>query len=49
MSDVGSQVIVNGVPRGNMPARDYFAYKKQLIPEDHVRRMRVWRRSMTSS
>ena len=33
MSDVGSQVIVNGVPRGNMPARDYFAYKKQLIPE----------------
>ncbi|MBU5434729.1 cobyric acid synthase [Pseudoflavonifractor sp. MSJ-37] len=33
MSDVGSQVIVNGVPRGNMPAREYFAYKKQLIPD----------------
>ena len=31
-SDVGSQVIVNGVPRGNMPARDYFAYKKRLVP-----------------
>ena len=33
MSDVGSQVIVNGVPRGNMAARDYFAYKKQLVPD----------------
>lgn len=32
-TDVGSQVIVNGVPIGNMPAKDYFAYKKQLIPE----------------
>lgn len=33
MSDVGSQVIVNGVPRGNMPAQVYFSYKKQLIPD----------------
>ena len=30
---VGSQVIVNGEVYGNMSARDYFAYKKQLIPE----------------
>ena len=29
----GSQVIVNGEVIGNMPAREYFAYKKQLIPE----------------
>lgn len=32
-TDVGSQVIVNGVHRGNMSAREYFAYKKQLIPD----------------
>lgn len=32
-TDVGSQVIVNGVPIGNMKAKDYFAYKKELIPE----------------
>ena len=32
-SDMGSQVIVNGVPRGNMSARDYFQYKKALIPD----------------
>lgn len=31
-NDTGSQVIVNGVPIGNMAARDYFAYKKDLIP-----------------
>jgi len=30
-SDTGSQVIVNGKVRGNMNARDYFAYKKSLI------------------
>lgn len=30
---VGSQVIVNGEVLGNMSAKDYFAYKKQLIPE----------------
>lgn len=29
----GSQVIVNGEVVGNMSAREYFAYKKQLIPE----------------
>ena len=28
----GSQVIVNGEVVGNMSARDYFAYKKELIP-----------------
>ena len=33
MSDVGSQVIVNGEVRGNMSARDYFAYKKCLLPD----------------
>ncbi|MCD8052691.1 MAG: cobyric acid synthase [Lachnospiraceae bacterium] len=32
-NDVGSQVIVNGEVRGNMSARDYFRYKKQLIPD----------------
>ena len=32
-SDVGSQVIVNGIPRGTMRAGDYFRYKKNLIPE----------------
>lgn len=32
-TDMGSQVIVHGIPMGNMKARDYFAYKKQLIPE----------------
>ncbi|MGI6031650.1 MAG: cobyric acid synthase [Eubacteriales bacterium] len=32
-NDTGSQVIVNGVPRGNMSAVDYFRYKKQLIPD----------------
>lgn len=31
-TDMGSQVIVNGEILGNMQARDYFAYKKQLIP-----------------
>ena len=31
-SDVGSQVIVHGIPVGTMPAREYFAYKKSLIP-----------------
>ena len=30
---IGSQVIVNGEVLGNMNARDYFAYKKQLIPD----------------
>lgn len=32
-TDVGSQVILRGVPVGNMPAREYFQYKKQLAPE----------------
>ena len=31
--DTGSQVIVNGVPIGNMSAKDYFAYKRKLVPE----------------
>ena len=33
VSDMGSQVIVNGKPVSNMPARSYFAYKKKLIPD----------------
>ena len=33
MSDVGSQVIVNGEVRGNMSAREYFSYKKSLLPD----------------
>ena len=32
-NDTGSQVIVNGEVLGHMSAREYFAYKKQLIPE----------------
>ena len=32
-NDVGSQVIVNGEVVGNMKAREYFAYKKNLIPD----------------
>ena len=32
-SDVGSQVIVGGEVRGQMPAAEYFRYKKRLIPE----------------
>ena len=32
-TDVGSQVIVNGEVLGNMPASDYFKYKKKLIPD----------------
>lgn len=32
-TDVGSQVIVGGISRGNMRAKDYFAYKKLLVPE----------------
>lgn len=32
-TDVGSQVIVNGVSRGNYPARAYFALKPSLIPD----------------
>ena len=31
-TDVGSQVIVGGVPIGNMSAREYFRYKKELVP-----------------
>ena len=31
--DQGSQVIVNGKSIGNMRARDYFKYKKTLIPD----------------
>lgn len=31
-SDTGSQVIVNGKSIGNMPAEEYFRYKKELIP-----------------
>lgn len=32
-NDTGSQVIVNGEVLQNMSAREYFAYKKQLVPE----------------
>lgn len=32
-SDIGSQVIVHGVPVATMAAKDYFLYKKSLIPE----------------
>lgn len=32
-NDVGSQVIVNGEVLGTMSARDYFKYKKKLVPD----------------
>ena len=32
-NDTGSQVIVNGEVLGNMSARDYFRYKKKLVPD----------------
>ena len=32
-TDTGSQVIVGGRARGTMSARDYFAYKKGLVPD----------------
>ncbi len=32
-SDMGSQVIVRGIPQGNMTAREYFAYKKSLVSQ----------------
>ncbi len=32
VTNMGSQVIVNGEVLGNMPARDYFAMKRSLIP-----------------
>lgn len=32
-NDVGSQVIVNGEVLGTMSARDYFKYKKSLVPD----------------
>ncbi len=31
-TDVGSQVIVRGVPVGNMSAEEYYTYKKELMP-----------------
>ena len=32
-NDTGSQVIVNGISIGNMPAKEYFRYKTKLIPD----------------
>ena len=32
-NDIGSQVIVNGEVLGTMSARDYFEYKKKLVPD----------------
>lgn len=32
-TDIGSQVIVNGKSIGNMTAREYFEFKKKLVPE----------------
>lgn len=32
-NDIGSQVIVNGEVLDTMSARDYFAFKKQLVPD----------------
>lgn len=46
-SDIGSQVIVNGEVRGNMPAKEYFRHKRALIP-DICRPTTAWPRSLTS-
>ena len=35
-SDTGSQVILNGKVMGNMPAKEYFKKKKELIP--HIKK-----------
>lgn len=35
VNDTGSQIIVNGEVLGTMSARDYFTYKKKLVP--HIR------------
>lgn len=32
-TDVGSQIIVNGEIVGNMSAKEYFSYKKELVPQ----------------
>lgn len=32
-NEMGSQVIVNGEVRGNMSAKDYYAYKRELVPD----------------
>lgn len=32
-SEVGSQIIVNGLPLGNMKAKKYYSHKQTLIPE----------------
>ena len=44
-TDIGSQVIVNGVSIGNMRAKDYFAYKKQLIPRSW-KHTNTWTKNM---
>ena len=33
LSDMGAQLIVNGESRGNMNAKEYFAHKKNLVPD----------------
>lgn len=30
--DTGSQVVVNGVPMGHMTAKDYFSFRRELLP-----------------
>ena len=44
-NDIGSQVIVNGKAIGNMAARDYFKYKKQLILKQHLKN---WKKMLIS-
>ncbi len=43
-NDTGSQVIVKGEVVGNMSAKDYFAYKKRLVPDilDSYNRLQEW-------
>ena len=48
-SDVGSQVIVNGVPRGTMAAGEYFRYTQEPHPRGDGGLRVAWRRSTTSS
>ena len=43
-NDTGSQVIVKGEVVGNMSARDYFSYKKKLVPVilDSYNKLQEW-------
>lgn len=45
-SETGAQVIVNGLTYGNMPAKQYFSYKENLVPEIQ-KHIKSWTQPMT--